>query len=316
MGYICATGFEEQDSTYGYYSGWGGGFSSSHHAGGSAKSLYCFSNLNNASNLWVGLTTAVAEAWASVWIYWDGGGNGRAGFASDNYITLASPMVITSGGSLTSAVNFLTAGWHHLFMHIKVATAPNGIFEFRLDGGTLQTFTGNTKPSATTVNQVYAYTYSTGASNLYLDDITVRDDTWPDPLNYILKYPNGNDSVAWTPSAGSNYQCVDETPPSDADYVSSVANADVDLYTCNSLSLGTGGVPKVVTQYIRGKKETPDPGSVDMIVDLLGTQDVSADVALTTSFTSSRRILPLAPGGVAWDATNINQIKIGEKSVI
>jgi len=42
--------------------------------------------------------------------------------------------------------------------------------------------------------------------------------------------PNADGSVAWTASAGSNYACVDEAAPDDADYVYATAAGLLDSY--------------------------------------------------------------------------------------
>ena len=42
--------------------------------------------------------------------------------------------------------------------------------------------------------------------------------------------PNANGAVAWTASAGQNFECVDEAAPDDADYVSATAAGLLDSY--------------------------------------------------------------------------------------
>lgn len=42
--------------------------------------------------------------------------------------------------------------------------------------------------------------------------------------------PNANGSVAWTPSAGQNFECVDEAVPDDGDYVYATAAGLLDSY--------------------------------------------------------------------------------------
>lgn len=42
--------------------------------------------------------------------------------------------------------------------------------------------------------------------------------------------PNGNGSVAWTPSAGTNYECVDEAVRNDSDYNTAPSAGLLDSY--------------------------------------------------------------------------------------
>jgi hypothetical protein len=49
-------------------------------------------------------------------------------------------------------------------------------------------------------------------------------------LNPQFMRPNGAGATAWTASAGSNYDCVNETTPDDADYVYATAAGLLDSY--------------------------------------------------------------------------------------
>ena len=64
--------------------------------------------------------------------------------------------------------------------------------------------------------------------------------------------------TALTPSAGSNYQCVDEVPPSDADYVSTTVSKDsdanqYDLYTLSNTALPASGVVSAACLFVRSQ---------------------------------------------------------------
>ena len=59
--------------------------------------------------------------------------------------------------------------------------------------------------------------------------------------------------VNWTPSAGDNYECVDEvTPNEDTDYVETTNNFSVELYSVDDTSI-CSGESLTLTNWFRGK---------------------------------------------------------------
>lgn len=70
--------------------------------------------------------------------------------------------------------------------------------------------------------------------------------------------PNGAGiQSAWTASAGSNYQCVDESSANDdTDYVSTATQFTTDEYDFEDLSLAAGSVITLVTMHVRARKTT------------------------------------------------------------
>jgi hypothetical protein len=166
----------------------------------------------------------------------------------------------------TSAVNVVPLGkW--CFIEMK-ATIDNsaGAYEIRVDGVDVVSGTGadtQQHASVSTAGTIYVYhRYSTmkmddfywldtngSIANDFLGDIRV------DP-----RYPDGaGASTDWTPSAGANYQCVDETQPNDdTDYVSETTAGDHDTYTFDDLDSTSGSVFGV-QQLIYARKD--DAGS-------------------------------------------------------
>ncbi len=86
-------------------------------------------------------------------------------------------------------------------------------------------------------------------NDTFLGDITI---------DYIK--PDGVGAQSdWTPSAGANWECVDEVPPnSDTDYVVSTAVGDRDTYTFEDIT----GDPKAIQICIYTRKEDASGASI------------------------------------------------------
>src|SRR3989304_495806 len=102
--------------------------------------------------------------------------------------------------------------------HVKIGDAPNGIVETKVDGIPDISFAGDSKPGADAAANMLRV-YSMVSSGMNIDDLALNDttggvdDSWCGDGKIILQTPNGaGDNTGLTPSAGSNYECVDEFP--------------------------------------------------------------------------------------------------------
>lgn len=268
------------------------------------------------------------ELWASIWMYSGRNAdyNQKAGFIlTDGKALVVSPyggnaaIYIDGTRVLTSTIAWPQNRWFQMFAHLKVSNSA-GVFEFRIDGGTLQTFTGNTQPgTGTAISGIYGATAAAQGGLFYLDDLVAADDTWPEDIRFVALIPNGDSSVSWVASTGgAPYTTVDEIPPVDTDYNYSVTNGQQDLYTMTDFdNTGNGGkTPLLVHQVVRAKCETGAGGAVKMILASGATQDVSAAVTLNTGFQGYDRLCPLDPTGAAWTDAALDALLAGVESVL
>ena len=95
-------------------------------------------------------------------------------------------------------------------------------------------------------------------NSFYIDDIYITDDGFLGDVRIRGFVPDSNGSTNnFTPSAGSNYQCVDETPDTDdTDYVSSNSPGDIDLY-----GITTGALADVKGIQVRNSTRKDDAGT-------------------------------------------------------
>lgn len=133
-------------------------------------------------------------------------------------------------------------------------------------------------------------------------------------------YPNGDVSIQLSRSTGSyNYACVDETPPSDTDYVYIEAtnygdNDGWDLYSTNSPSLSSVTINSVKVSW-RAKKSsgTGVIGTGHPRIRAL-SQSVTegTEVVLTTTWTARSQTWNTNPQtSASWTLSEVNDLDVG-----
>ena len=150
--------------------------------------------------------------------------------------------------------------WNNINFSLKVhPTIGYGIIYLNGNPNPSINFSGNTRNDSTVeIRKVsIGYDQRTNAFiNGYWDDIVLDDSVLPPPSK-ILKATIGGSgsSTQWTPSAGSNYQCINEMPISDADYVSTQPLGNIDLYSLSNFVPGISCNIKSVSTLIRGWRD-------------------------------------------------------------
>ena len=204
-------------------------------------------------------------------------------------------------------------------VHVKIADT-GGILDVKVDGVSDSTFSGDTKIGADTqFNRVNLGEWNTanGArGSAYYDNFIMDDAAWigNTKIQKILPTGAGN-ATNWIPSAGANWQCVDECPPSDVDYVSINAVDTVDTYAAGNMA---GSIDSVKCVQIQSRTESdgaPTPTNLKLAVK-----------SGVTTYLSGDKSVPAAPKGLwnlwetnpadsaAWEETDVNAMEIGIKS--
>lgn len=141
--------------------------------------------------------------------------------------------------------------WAYVQIRWFLSTGNDGEIVIKVNGNTVMTFTGRTCPDATDMFPFGA----TGAEwtsinpmgqasepspflvmrmcDLYLCDRVAPNDDFLGDISIAYIKPDGVGAASgWTPSAGANWECVDEVPPNDeTDYVETTTPATRDTYT-------------------------------------------------------------------------------------
>lgn len=141
-------------------------------------------------------------------------------------------------------------------------------------------------------------------NNAFLGDVTVT-----------ALYPSGAGTTSgWTPSAGSNYQNVDETSPNDdTDYNSTATLNAKDTYAMQDCAAGADIRAVQILATVR--KGSEGPGQVKLVTRSSSTDyDGSARGIGGTTYSYVREIRETDPAtAAAWSESGWNAVEIGLK---
>jgi hypothetical protein len=152
------------------------------------------------------------------------------------------------------------------------------------------------------------------------DDLYVLDGTGAAPWNGFLGdcrvdalYPTApGATTGWTPSAGANWQCVDETAPNDdTDFTSATASPAKDTFVVQDAPVA-GAVVYGVQHCFNVKKMDAGAATIAPVVRHSGTDFVGADLAPATTYAYVTQIAQTNPGtGTQWTAVGFNAAEFG-----
>lgn len=223
----------------------------------------------------------------------------------------ATSLLVTGSKTLNVDTTYL------IEVRIKIADS-GGRIEVKVDGIQDIDFTGDTKVGTDTqFDKVrLGYYYSGYNSYCYFDNFIMDDAAWigDTKIQKILPTGAGN-TTGWTPSAGANWACVDERPPSDVDYVSINANDAVDTYAAGNMA---GSIVNVKCVQVQSRTESdgaPTPTNLKLVVRSGATDYLSGDKAVPAAPKSLYNLWENNPAdSLAWEEADVNAMEIGIKS--
>ncbi len=220
---------------------------------------------------------------------------------------------------LGTSTNTLGSGtWYYI--ELKVLTDNSaGTVEIRVNGATWLNLTSqDTQPDSNAYHNAVRFG-TTNATSRY-DDIYILDGSGSANNDFLgnrkvvaLDPDGAGDNTDWTPSAGSNYQNVDDGDEVDEDttYNETSTDADEDLYTYGDLPGVTASVNGVqITSEAR-----VTAGSMDLsnVIKTGTTTDAgSAETITSTSYVTTTRVEEQDPDTVAaWTPSGVNGAQFG-----
>ncbi len=203
-------------------------------------------------------------------------------------------------------------------VHVKIGDS-DGVVQVKVNGTMVIDYSGDTKPGSDTQFNTILLGYITSGyyGYGYYDDIVLDDANWIGNTKIQGIVPNGaGTTTQWTPSAGNNWDCVDEVPPSDSDYVSVNSVDQVDLYSASNLSGTIGSIKCVQVQARCVQEGAPTPTSLKLGLRTGGTN----------YWGSSQTVPSGSPNGLVglweqnpntssdWTESDVNGLEIGIQS--
>jgi hypothetical protein len=214
----------------------------------------------------------------------------------------------------TGSIAIANEQWHHL--QVYFFSDDSGSIQTKIDGVSDVNYSGDTKPgTSTSINYIRQYQGDTTLwYSSYWDNFAFGTGDWGGDVRFDVVYPDADDSVEWTPSAGDNYSTVDEIPPSDADYVSAGSPALTDVYTLSDWS-GSSKAPKYVIPWARAKKDVASSRALELLVSSGGSESSGGSFSITTDYDYYYEIFDEDPSTESsWADTTIDACKVGIRS--
>ena len=215
----------------------------------------------------------------------------------------------------TAQFTLTTGVWHHVETKITIDNTA-GAVEVRLNGVTVINVSG--VDTTTTANDTID-TFQLGPNddvdidNFYILDTvgTIAADFVGDCQVEDLYSSGAGNSSGWTPSAGSNYENVDEKPPDGDTTYNSDAATNKDTHAMDNLATTSGEVFAVQTVLYERKDDT---GACEVRPVLRqGTTDYpGTNVALTESYGFDSEVFEDDPDTSAqWTIAGVNSVEAG-----
>ena len=201
------------------------------------------------------------------------------------------------------------------FVEMECVLADSGTAKVYVDGVLVIDFAGDTLNGGTGVitSAYWGNPYGTNISyNFVFDDIYVNEGARLGDLQVTVLRPNAAGSETdFTPSAGANWQNVDDTSVHDTDttYNTAEPSGSKDLF--NLPAIGVVGNVLAIAQHLVARKSDAGEKTIDAIIKSGSVEDVQ-NYALTETYQVRTRFLHQDPDGdVDWDVAAIDALEVG-----
>lgn len=225
-------------------------------------------------------------------------------------------LAYVGSGLVETGAKVLSPSVTYLFeVRIKIANS-GGRIEVKIDSIQDIDFTGDTQTGADTQFDEVRLGSLSANTRAYFDNFIMDDAAWIGDTNIQAIVPTaGGNSTGWTPSAGSNFACVDEIPASDTDYVSINANNVSDTYVTGDLTGSIDNIKCVQIQARARLEGAPTPTNLKLVVRCGATDYLSGDKAVPAAEKGLYNLWATDPSDAAvWTESDVNAMQIGVKS--
>ena len=243
------------------------------------------------------------------------------------YIDGNGRLCFTRNGTFLGVAStvFRSYVWHYVEIKVTIDNS-NGAIAMRVNGvdDTISFSTGTATTQDTqytanaTANRVYFIGTSVGSA-IIIDDLYICDGSGSINNDFLgdvrvqSVFPSGAGATTqMTPSAGSNYACVDETAPNgDTDYVSETTAGEKDTYAFGNLT-PTSGTIAGVQVLINARKDDAGSRSIAPVYRPVSTDYDGTTVSVSDSYAYLREITEVSPAtSAAWTIAEINGAEFG-----
>lgn len=240
----------------------------------------------------------------------------------DLRIDAVGHLQVTRNGTVlgTSTVALLQSIWYHVQFKVKIDDTV-GTYEVRLDGVNVLSGSGaDTRNGGNATADTIRFLGANGSGSL-LDDVIIMDTSgslnndFPGDCKITTVFPSSNGATNdFTPSAGSNFQNVDDNPSNDdTDYNGSSTVGHIDLYNVTDVTV-TGSILGVKASITYRKD---DAGTREIAPVCRSTSNfVGATKTCSSSYKVDSQMYETDPNtAAAWTQANLNNAQFGTKVI-
>jgi hypothetical protein len=193
-----------------------------------------------------------------------------------------------------------------------------GIFTVKVDGVTTINYSGdstNGLESLLTI-RLGKESISGNYSYFYFDDFVVDDANWIGNTKIGIIVPEATGTTnTWTASTGNAWDCVNEKPPVDTDYVSTNTTNAISTYGTTTIS-SINSVKCIQLQARAAYEGTPTPTKIELGIRAGADYFTTPDLSPGVSFGMLSKILSLNPAdSAAFEQADIDGLELGIKAV-
>lgn len=232
----------------------------------------------------------------------------------------AGNILVYNGSTLIATsddAGLITVG-EPVYLAVKVVFhSTAGSVEVKVDGVTKISLSGiDTIATANAYANIICFYCYYGVGLFHIDDLYVADDFQGTCVVDTILPDGAGDSTVWTPSAGSNYQCVDESPMSNTDYVSSTNPGDIDNYSFGNINIASPVSVKGVQIGVYAHKDEEGSRKIATIIKPSTTNIAGDAQEISTSNAGYLQVYALNHAtSAAWSESEVNSCKFGVKLV-
>lgn len=222
----------------------------------------------------------------------------------------------------TGSIVLSASTWYCIEFHVVIDNS-SGVVQVKVDGVLDIDLSGvDTQKTANAyVNMIYnSRGVGTEGRSVYgyWDDIAINDTSGSKNNSWIGRggiyglFPEGaGNTTQWTPSAGANWQCVDERPANDdTDYVQDGTVGHKDTYELEDLVPTEGGITAV--QWVaRAKLAEAGAGNFQRVLRHDGADYNGSNLACDVSYKYFTEIFDQAPDATDWSIAKVNALEAG-----
>lgn len=206
--------------------------------------------------------------------------------------------------------------YHHIELQLSAHTST-GTLKIWVDGVLdINITAGDTSDAVSGDVTIFDYVQFGGCSSnaagsqVWIDDPIVWDDQGsgftghlPDKHRIRVTAPNADGAVSdFTPSTGSNYQCVDDVlSDDDTTFVESSTVGDQDRYSFSAVGFSPGLIYAAIVESSSCRTGIKAM-NVRGVAELGGTDQFSSVQVVTPGYLKNQLVLELAPDGSDWTA--------------